>query len=152
LTNTQEANMNTFPKIFCARSAKFAAAFAFSAVAMSSAYADGQRIESVMNKTGTYEQTMNVYLHPAHGFPGSANRNGAHPAVLVYKKGNDPMVAYNGLLVGHAATGDSRASAQEDLPALAARQPAALTLGLATQVRHAVVAAAAHGTATAVRR
>jgi hypothetical protein len=38
----------------------------------------------VINQAGPYEQTMQFYLHPAHGFSGGDNPQlGQHPAVLV---------------------------------------------------------------------
>lgn len=43
-----------------------------------------------MNQASTYESTMKFYLHPAHGFAGSAPK-GQHPAVIIAKRQQQPM-------------------------------------------------------------
>lgn len=44
----------------------------------------------IINQAGTYERTLQFYLHPAHGFAGSAPK-GDHPAVIIAKRKDQPM-------------------------------------------------------------
>lgn len=114
--------MQNFRESFAITATRIATIALLCAIGAGYAQADDART-SVMNKAGTYEQTMAFYLHPAHGFPGVAHNNAEHPAVVAKRHGLDPMVAFEGHIVGHPAIGFSLAHADDgDQPVVVAKR------------------------------
>jgi hypothetical protein len=88
------------------RSTLLIAAFGFVAFAAGTARAAET---GIINQAGPYEETMRFYLHPAHGFPGTAEDGqqpgelGEHPAVLVHRNWSKRGYDYASQMYAHPA-------------------------------------------------